>query len=83
MKKVFSIEVSSDLNYEDMVADIYQDDSIIAKVIQEKGVQHMEIVLFKHIFDGDETCVFILDAFIETLQKAKDILIHMKKIAEE
>lgn len=82
MNKKFIVEVCSDLDYEEMVADISYENHSIAMISQEKGIKKMEIKIFtppKELL----TWNFSLDDFIETLEFAKKRLIQMQKFPEE
>lgn len=78
MEKKFNIELCSDLDYEEMVADIYFENSSIAMVTQENGEDKMEIEMFSP--NDDSSWKLPLDEFIKILQSAKKNLIEFKKI---
>lgn len=81
MSKKFSLEFCSDLEYEELVADIYFEQYSIAMVTQENGIDNMEI----EIFSTDKSIKpwkLPLDAFIEILQQAKTSLIKKQKFPD-
>lgn len=79
MNKKFSVDISSDLDYEEMVADIIYDNNAMAKITQESGPHHMEI----EIFESPKLAWNVpLDEFIKTLQFAKERLIKMQKLPD-
>lgn len=47
MNRKFTVEICSDLDYEEMVADICYEDHTIATITQENGVDKMEIEIFR------------------------------------
>jgi hypothetical protein len=46
--KKFTVEVCSDLDYEEMVADISYENHTLATISQENGIDNMEIEIFPH-----------------------------------
>jgi hypothetical protein len=82
MNRKFIIEVCSDLDYEEMVADISYEDHIIAKITQEKGLDRMEIEIFPPT-NGIKSWTLPLNDFIESIAFAKKCLIKMKKLPEK
>ena len=60
----FRIRMCSDVDYEEMVADICYEDSTVATVNQEKGVEHMEIEIYAQ--DEKQSWNFPLDDFISS-----------------
>ncbi len=78
MNKKFLVEVCSDLDYEEMVADISYENHTIAMISQENGIDKMEIELFTHQ-EEEKSWKFSLDDFIEVITFAKKRLIEMQK----
>lgn len=79
MNKKFAIEISSDLDYEEMIAHICYENHTVAIVTQEKGLENMEIEILTP--KGEiETWVFPLNDFLNALQFAKKKLTEMQKI---
>ena len=74
MKKDFTIIVCSDLDYEEMVADILFRGHTVAMVTREKGVDQMEMEIF--IRFGLESWKFSVDDFIEAISRAKEALTY-------
>jgi len=82
MSEKFRIRVCSDLDYEEMVADICYEDCTVAMITQEKGIDHMEVTVYSPKNNEKEIWVFYLDEFLNVLQKAKKRLIEMQKLPE-
>lgn len=81
MHNNFRIRICSDLDYEEMVADICFKNNTIAIVSQEKGIDNMEIKILINNCALDRK--FPLDEFIEVLALAKKYLIEMQKLPDE
>ena len=81
MNKKLTVEVCSDLDYEEMVADICYEDHTIAMITQENGINNMQI----EIFTPEETnsWSFCLDDFIDIIVFAKKRLIEMQKLPDK
>lgn len=82
MNKKFTVEVCSDLDYEEMVADVSYENQTIAMITQEKGIDNMEIEIFlpeKKI----KSLKFPLNDFIASIVFAKKCLIEMQKLPDE
>lgn len=80
MNKKFTVEVCSDLDYEEMVADVSYENHTIAMITQENGIDNMEIEIFlpeKEI----KSWKFPLNDFIENIVFAKKCLIEMQKLS--
>lgn len=75
----FRILICSDLDYEEMVADICYEDLTIAIITQENGIENMEI---KILPIDENSCSFPLNDFIETIIFAKKRLIEMQKLPD-
>ena len=72
MNKKFTVQICSDLDYEEMVADIYYGDHTVAMITQEKGLENMEI----EIFSPKEDLIswkFHLNDFVHIIQFARKI----------
>ncbi len=81
MNKKFTVEVCSDLDYEEMVADVSYENHTVATITQENGIDNMEIEIF---FPTEtSTWTFPLNDFIETIVFAKKCLIEMQKLPEK
>jgi hypothetical protein len=74
----FCVEVCSDSDFEDLVADITYDNHTIAMIIQDKGIDNME-VHFYDCYNNDLPVMVPLDEFLKTINFAKNRLIEMKK----
>ena len=69
----FRIRLCSDVDYEGMVADICYKDCTVATVIEEKDPNKIRIKIFSPP-KGEESWEFLVDDFIEYLEKAKKVL---------
>ena len=78
MNNEFTIEVCSDLDFEEMVTDVSYGGGRIAMVTQEKGINNMEIEFF---IPSSQAVInkFPLDAFMDAIASAKNILVRMQK----
>jgi len=74
----FSIRLCSDLDYEEMVADICYEDRTVALVTQENGPENMQIEIFAPE-KGMPSWKFSLNDLMNTVQSAKKRLIEFKK----
>lgn len=81
MNKKFTVEVCSDLDYEEMVADISYENHTIATITQDNGIENMKIEMF---FPENtiRSWEFPLDDFIAVIKFAKKRLIEMQKFPE-
>ena len=77
----FKIRICSDLDYEEMVADICFGNATVAIVNQEKGKDSMEIDILP-CRNKDLHWKFSVDKFIESINDSKMMLVNMKKISE-
>lgn len=65
----FEIEISSDLDYEEIVANILYEQEIVATVSQEKGLENLEIEIFMPV-EG-KPWKFSFEKFLDVLQVSK------------
>lgn len=77
MKNNFRIRICSDLDYEELVADICYDNYKIATIMQDKGKDNMEIEIFFSV-DENESWKFPLNDFMEAISIAKKQLIEVE-----
>jgi len=77
----FIVEISSNLDYEDIVANILYDEETVAIISQEKGLENLEIEIFSSV--EEKPWKFFFDDFFNALQFAKKRLIEMQKLPEE
>lgn len=82
MQNKFRIRICSDLDYEEMVADICYEEHTIAMIKQERGIDKMEIEIFLPE-DERKSWEFVLDDFMAAIESAKQALINMQKIQED
>jgi hypothetical protein len=78
--KQFKYRICSDLDYEGMVVDVVYNGEILAILNMDKGSNNIEIKVFEPVKEYWE---FKLDDFMETLQKAKKLLIEVNEKPEE
>jgi hypothetical protein len=69
----FRIRIVSDLDYEEMVADICWGYDTVAKVSREKGVENMEIEIFPPL-PGKSSWKFPTNDFLDAIHLAKNSL---------
>jgi hypothetical protein len=77
--KGFIIEISSDLDYEEMVANILYDEETVAIVSQENGLENLEIEIFKS-FDS-KSWHFLVEDFLKAILLSKKLLTEKKKLS--
>ena len=79
MKKKFSIELSSDLDFEGMVVDISYDMQPIASLNYEKGIEKIEIEMQPNA----RKLAFPIEEFFHILHKAKELAVKCAKEDED
>lgn len=79
MQNKFKTRLCSDLEFEEMVADICYEDQTIAMITQEKGIDKMEIEIF-HPNEETGSCKYCLDDYVKAIFSAKEALIKMRQI---
>ena len=77
MNKKFLVEMCSDLDYEEMVADISYENHTVAMITQENGIDKMEIEVFS--LQEAPSRKFLLDDFVNIIKFAQEKLIESKK----
>ena len=80
MSTNFRVDISGDLDYEDLVADIYFKDQFVAMLSQEKGFENLEIEI--HLPKNQEKWLFKFSEFENALQYAKQRLWDLRKLPE-
>ena len=78
----FQICICSDLDYEEMVADVSYENHTIAMITQEHEIDKMEIEIFP-IEENLRSRTFPLNDFIEVVIFAKKCLIEMQKLPDK
>ena len=81
ISKNFRVDIVGDLDYEDLVADIYFKDQFVAMLTQEKGFEKLEIEI--HPPKNQEKWLFKFSEFEEALQHAKLRLWKLRKLPED
>lgn len=79
--KKFRIDIGSDLEYEDLVADIYFEDRFVAMLTQEQGFENLEIEIYPP--ETQKFWVFKFSEFDEAIQYAKRRLWELRRIPDE
>ena len=82
MEKKFRVYLCSDLDYEEMVADICYEGRTFAMITQEKGIDKMEIEIFSAAEEEIKPWKFFLDDHLSAIKLAKETLIKTQKIEE-
>lgn len=78
MNEKFSLEMCGDLDFEEMVVDVYYGKQRIALITQEEGLENMKVSL-----SSSNPEVFLpLDGFIEALIKGQKWLIKCQKLPD-
>ncbi len=77
MKNHFKIIISSDLDYEELCAEIYFNDQFVAMLMQEKGFENLELEIYPS--ENKKTWLFKFSEFEKILKKAKEKLWEMRK----
>ncbi len=82
INKKFRIDILGDLEYNDLVADIYFSDQIVANLSQESGFENMEINIYPPP-KNQNIWIFKLAEFAEALEYAKRRLWELRKNSDE
>lgn len=77
----FEFTVGSDVDYEDLVADIGFETNLVALLTQESGFQNMRIKIFPS--KNSECWDFRLDEFEKVIDRAKKRLWELRKLSED
>lgn len=81
MKEIeFEFSVGSDLDFEDLIADIGFDNKLVAILTQEEGFENLRIRLYPN--PDNQYWDFKLKEFEEIIKKAKDRLWELRKATE-
>ena len=76
MKDDFKIVIASDIDFEELVAEIYHGDIFLALISQDKGSENLSIVLAKMVEENYKMCLEIgLDDFLKAISAAKQKLV--------
>ena len=81
IKSDFRVDVCSDLEYEDLIADIYFQDKFVAMITQEKGFKNLEIEIYAP--KGQEKWLFKFSDFENVINHAKQRLWDLRKFPKE
>ena len=77
----YRIDVVGDLNYTDLLAEIYYENRCLATLSQEEGFKNIKIQIFP---PNDSDCWELrLDEFEDILKKAKNRLWELRKTDKE
>lgn len=77
MNEAFTVDISSDVDYEDLIADINHHGEFLALVSQESGYEFLDIAI--HPRKSGEPWEFKLKDFEAAIQKAKTRLWELRK----
>ena len=80
ISKKFRVDIVGDLEYEDLIADIYYDDEIVAMLSQETGFDNMEIEIYSP--KKQATWQFKFSEFEDVIQFAKKRLWELRRADE-
>ncbi len=81
MKEInFEFSVGSDLDFEDLIADIGFEGNLVALLTQENGFQNLRIRIYPS--KNQEFWDFRFDEFEDILQRAKKRLWELRKTSE-
>ena len=75
--KEFTVEVFSDRDHEDLVAEIYYDGEYVCMVSQESGFGTLDLEISMR--ECDESWLFKFDDFLSALSKAKQRLWELRR----
>lgn len=78
MKNNFTVSYISDLDYEEMVADICFNNLTVAMLTYEKGIESFEILIFPPP-SNEEFWKLNLNVLLEVIEEAKNRLILMRE----
>ena len=76
----FRTDIVGDLDYEELIADIYFQDKILAVLTQENGFQNLRIKIYPP--QNQESWDFSFDEFEAIIHSAKQRLWELRKIKE-
>ena len=74
LKSGFEILRYSDLNYEEMTAEIQYKGEQVAQINMDKGLDNLEMEIFTEFVQSAFKPIFQLDDFLEAVSEAKKIL---------
>ena len=77
----FEFTIGSDVDFEDLIADIGFENNLVAILTQEEGFQNLRINIYPP--KNNEFWDFRLDEFETVIQKAKERLWQLRKISED
>jgi len=79
--KEFSIDVGSDQEHEDLVAEIYYGDEFVGMLTQESGFDSMEVEICSR--KSSDPWTFKYEDFIRALKEGRQRLWDLRKIPNE
>lgn len=80
-EKKFEFTVGSDINFENLVADIGFENNLLVLLTQEDGFHNLRIRIYPP--ENEEFWDFRLDEFEDIIHKAKKRLWELRKISED
>lgn len=77
----FKFSIGSDLDYENLIADIGFNNNLVALLTQEEGFHNLRIKIYPQ--KNGEFWDFRLDEFEDVINRAKARLWELRKISDE
>ena len=77
MTSKFKILISSDINYDELCAEIFFEDQFVGILTQENGLENLEIEIYPH--PNKKFWDFKFSEFEAALKSAKEALREMRK----
>ncbi len=77
MKK-FLIDIGSDQEHEDLVAEVYYDDEFVCMLTQEAGFDLMDVAIYPR--EDGKPWTFKYEDFIKILKEARQRLWDLRKV---
>lgn len=81
INKKFRTDIVGDLDYEDLIADIYFEDQILAVLTQEDGFENLRIKIYPP--KDKDFWNFKFDEFEDVIHHAKKRLWELRRIPED
>lgn len=76
----FEVQIMSDEDYEDLIAEVMYDGECCCVVTQEDGFEHLKVAI--HARSNGEPWNFAVDELQRVLAKARDQLWRLRKVQE-
>lgn len=79
MNEQFRLTMCSDLDYEEMVVDVYYGKDSVALITQEQGLENMKV----NLSSSNPKLFLPLDGFIDALKRGQEWLIKSQKLPDD